>query len=404
MKKWICLCLCLMLLLSGCGKEDAAAADQPYGLEIEYGDSGVAAMAGAYTWQWREGEAIRGASASAADPVSVLSDTPYVNESKAKELKLLFPKTPDSLEIQYRTNADGYQSLHTLEISGTSLPAPTGGDSYLFMVSAAWEQTEKAACWGECIYYFRYLPAGDTGETEDLSLYRLLQLEPSDLFAVEVFNNPENGQKTCRSVADKEAILNYLKENLSTDFAQTQVPTVESDFVLRLSVTDGSQLTLGYGSSGGRAWILLSGVPYEAAPMNLNGLWSQLKAETVALTPETPEDVIQTSEDFPGAEWGEDFAYGYLRDLGDTVEYDEMFWIGDEEEANGYRLESGDLGKTLPLASDCQFWILEGHYAPYCQVTQETLWQWAQTTGWDVLFRLYRRDGEVVAVCEQYQP
>lgn len=404
MKKWICLCLCLLLLLSGCGKEKAPVSDRPYDLEIEYGDSGVAAMTGAYTWNWMEGETVQGAAASAVDPLSMLQDIPYVNESKAGELKLLFSKSPDSLSVQYRTSADGYQSVRSLKIEGTSLPAPTGGDSYLFLINAVWEQTEKAACWGESAYYFRYLPADSAGEAEDLSLYRLLQLEASDLFAVEAINHGTGEQKTCRSVADKEAVLDFLKENLSTDFVQTQVATVESDFVLRLACTDGTQLTLGYGSTGGRAWILLGGVPYEAEPMDLNALWSGLKAEAVAQSAEAPGEYLQTSEDFPGGAWGADFAYGYLRDLEDSVTYDEMLWIEDGDEANGYRLETGDPGKVLTLASDCQFWILEGHFAPYCQVTKETLLQWSRTAGWDVLFRLYQKDGQIIAICEQYQP
>ena len=403
MKKWICLCLCL-LLLSGCSGKEEAAAEQPYGLEIEYGDSGVTATTGAYTWNWKEGDSVQGSSASAADPLSMLSVMPYVNESNAKTLKLLFQKAPDSIGVQYRTSTDGYQSVHALENDGTSLPTPTDGAGYLFQITAVWEQTEKTACWGDCTYYFRYLPAGDTGDAENLSLYRVLQLEASDLFAVEVLNNPEQAQKTCRSVADKETVLNFLKNNLSTDFVQTQVPTVGTDFVLRLACTDGSQLTLGYASGGGQAWLLVDGMPYEAASMDFSALWSSLKAETVSLNQETPGEVLRTSEEFPGEGWGEDYVFGYLRAMDGEVTFDEMNWIEDEEEPNGYRLETGPTGQTLPLAEDCVYWILESHYMPYCQVTGETLWQWAGNADWDVLFRLYRKGGQVTAICEQYRP
>ena len=140
MKKWICLCLCL-LLLSGCVGKEEAAAEQPYGLEIEYGDSGVTATTGAYTWNWKEGDSVQGSSASAADPLSMLSVMPYVNESNAKTLKLLFQKAPDSIGVQYRTSTDGYQSVHALETDGASLSAPTDGAGYLFQITAVWEQT-----------------------------------------------------------------------------------------------------------------------------------------------------------------------------------------------------------------------------------------------------------------------
>ena len=62
------------------------------------------------------------------------------------------------------------------------------------------------------------------------------------------------------------------------------------------------------------------------------------------------------------------------------------------------------LGKEYPLADDCTFWILQDHRSPYCRVAQETLWDWAQTTGWDVLFRFYLENGEVVAIIEQFRP
>lgn len=399
MKKWICLLVCL-LLLSGCGKKEAASMDRPYDLEIEYGDSGVTAMMGTYSWSWDAGDV----AACAEDPLAMLSDIPYVNQSKASELKLLFAVEPDQLEIRYWTNADGYSEQTPVSVSGMMLPAPVDGANYLFEITASWEQTEQTACWGTCDYYFRYLPAGDTGEAENISMYRLLQLEGSDLFAVEVFNNLENAQKTCRSGADKEAILDFLKTNLATDFVQTQVPTVESDFVLRLASTDGSQLTVGYVSAGEQAWLLLGGVPYEAQPMDLQSLWDGLRAETVSLKQETTADYLQTSEEFPGADWGGDFVYGYLRGLDSAAAYDEILWIEDGGEPNGYRLEAGETGQSLPLAPDCQFWILEEHYKPYCQVTEDALWQWAETTGWDVLFQLYCRDGQVVAICEQYRP
>ena len=41
---------------------------------------------------------------------------------------------------------------------------------------------------------------------------------------------------------------------------------------------------------------------------------------------------------------------------------------------------------------------------PWCQVEREMLWQWSESADWDVLFRLYTQDGEIVAVCEQYLP
>lgn len=405
MKKWILLTLCL-LLLCGCSRKEALVADKPYPLEVEYGDSGVTAMTGSYRWSYtpKGGDTVEEI-ACGADPLELLSDIPFVNQSKAKTMKLLFPVEPDSLQIQCRTNGDGYSQAAAVDLSGKGLPVPSGEVSCLYEITAVWNQTKQTAVWGECTYYFRCLPTDATGEQAgEMSVYRLLQLEPSELFGVEVFNNLEQAQKTCRTTADKGAILDFLQANLATDFVQTQAPAVESDFVLRLAVTDGTQLTLGYAASGDQAWVLLGGIPYVAQPMDLGSLWADLKASSVSLAEDRPEAYLQISEEFPGQSWGQDFVYGYLRGLDGEVQYDEMRWIDDSAEANGYRLESVKTGQALPLAEECQFWILEGHYKPYCQVTEAVLWQWAETTGWDVLFRLYRKDGQVVAICEQYQP
>ena len=83
---------------------------------------------------------------------------------------------------------------------------------------------------------------------------------------------------------------------------------------------------------------------------------------------------------------------------------DQVQWIEDEDEPNGYRIEAGETGKTYELAEDCAYWILQDHYKPFCRVEQDTLWTWAQTTGWDVVFRLYLKNGQVAAIVEQYQP
>src|SRR5699024_10548992 len=157
---------------------------------------------------------------------------------------------------------------------------------------------EDVTAWGDCTYYFRYLPEGDTGEqTGEISLYRILKLTPDELFGVEVFHNGLSQQKTCRTTDDKAVVLDFLKNNLATDFVQVKTPPLEAEFVLRLAVTDGSQLTLGYIPLDGTACLLRGGVPYEAGTMDMEQLWSDIQSEPVSLAEQAPEDTLETSEE-----------------------------------------------------------------------------------------------------------
>lgn len=401
------LLLILLLLLSACGSDTPAATDRPWDLEVEYGDSGVTAAVWDYAWNLRQDEAVTSTEATGGDPLGQLAAIPFVNKSKTGTLNLTFPVQPDSLEIACYTNADGYSEAVTVEASGKNngIPVPAEAGSYLFAVTAQWTETAESQAWGQCTYYFRYLPEGDTGEqVGELSLYRLLKLTPDDLFGVEFFHNGRSEQKTVTTVADKTAVLEFLQQNLATDFSQIQTPTLEAAFVLRLAITDGSQLTIGYIPLEDGAGLLLSGVPYAAGVMDLQSLWDSLSAAAVSLESQTPADVLETTEEDPGDALGDNYIYGYLRELAGEVTVDQVRWIEDSDEPNGYRIEPGETGKTYPVADDCRFWILQDHFRPFCRVEENTLWSWAQTTGWDVVFRLYLENGQVVAIIEQYQP
>lgn len=396
MKKWCCVFF-LLLLLTGCGKQEVPTS--PYDLEVEYGDSGILAEKAGYSWVYAGG----GVEADPADPLEMLSDIPFINESKAKKINLLFAEKPDSLEISYRSSADGYKTLTTMEKSKLSFAAPADGASYLYLVCASWQ--DKDGFGGSCRYWFRYLPEDATGEqAQEMSLYRLVQMEPSDLFGVEFYNNLDAQKKTCTSTADREAILNYFKAHLSTDFVQIEMPEDEADYVLRMAVTQGEQITVSYGGEGQDAWILLDGVPYGAAVMDLYTLWEGLEAESESLNGETEQEYLAVSETAPLAELESPVHLGYLQSLEEnTVIVKTVEWITDENEPNGYRLEEGDLA-TWTLSDDCQYWVLDHHAGPFGQVEQEKLWQWSQEAGFDVLFCLVEDAGEILAIYEHYVP
>lgn len=397
MKKW-CFFLILLLLLTGCGKQEWPAS--PYDLEVEYGDSGVQAMKGSASW-FHAGGSVE---TEAVDPLEILSEIPFVNQTNAKKLKLLFAKKPDTLEISWRSSIDSYKTLITQDKSKATFPVPDDGASYLYTVQASWEDPKDPALRGDCTYYFRYLPEHATGEqSQEMSLYRVVQMEAADLFGVEFLNNLDGQKKTCTSEADRTAVLDYLKTYLSTNFVQIEMPEDEADYVLRLAATMGSQVTLSYGGEGQKAWIMLDGVPYQAEVMDLYSLWEAMEAEPVSMFGDTGSDYLATSETAPLEGQEGTIHLGYIQSLGeDAVIVKTVQWIEDANEPNGYRLEEGGL-TTWTLAADCQYWVLDQHTAPWGQVDREQLWQWSETSGYDVLFCLVENDG-IIAIYEKYVP
>ena len=102
------LLLLVLLILAGCGGEAPTATDQPWALEVEYGDSGVTAAVWEYQWNLRGEDGVSATDAQGTDPLGQLSQIPFVNKSKTGTLKLKFAIQPESLTVACYTNADGY--------------------------------------------------------------------------------------------------------------------------------------------------------------------------------------------------------------------------------------------------------------------------------------------------------
>ena len=371
MKRLLPIFLCI-LLLTACSK--APAGNEVYSLEVEYGESGITAYVG-----------------DDADP----EDLPFLNAARPTEIQLLFGSPPDSFTVHYATDADGYTSFTEAVIPGTVLPAPFDGASYLFQITARWKTGETRT------FRFRFLP--EAGSAPEASPLLIPQLTPADLFGIVMVSNVHQAEKTCRSTADVQRILDFLNQNLATDFRQAKVPSLETAYVLRLAMTDGSQLTLGYIPGGQEAWLLIGGVPYETVPMDLDGLWDTLQTEAVPFETLPEGDFLQVTEEYPDADWGDTIRYGYVTVLNDAVTFHEILWLTDTDSPSGFRLEPGETDRSLPLAPTCQFWYLADHHSPCCQVEKADFLTYLAAEP-NVLYRLYIKNGQVTAVCEQYLP
>ena len=409
MKKW-CIILVLLLLLTGCSKQDTPI-DRPPSLEVSYGDSSVYAQTSAYQWYWKDGRETDSAVVDAAAMGIGMDKLPYVSAAKDTALQLEFSQKPDRVLIQHYSAADNYTAAHEIDMVGGSTPAPLDGEDHLYTVSAVWLEGEGKN-WGSCTYQFLFLAKGLVISTPvqmevaaDLDLAGLLQLDVSKVWGVEFLNNLEGTTRVCRSGEDRTAILDFLKAYLTPDMQPTNEIPPAMEYMMRLVTVSGSQLTVGYGSSGGNGFVEVGGVAYKVGAMDVASLWSALGAGTISQeAAASGKNYLDMSDAFPGDSWGQDYTYGYLREMDQSITYDEMRWLDDAAEPNGFKLESGWTGQSAPLASDCQFWILEDHHAPYCRVTAEDFWNWTQNAGFDVLCRIYTSGDEVTAICQQYLP
>ena len=408
MKKW-CLILALLLLLTGCSKQSAPI-DRPYSLQVTYGDTAVFGQTTAYQWYWKDGRQTANATVDAAAMGVGLHTLPAIQSSQETALQLKFPEEPDKLLVQRYTAEDHYSACEEINVVGNSLPAPTDSGDYLYAVSAVW--LEGGDCWGSCTYEFHFTSSGtlvsnpiQLDVAADLDLVELTKLEASQLLGVEFVNNYEGATKTCRSSADKTAILQFFRDNLVTDLQPMSGAIPASEYMLRLVTVSGSQVTLAYGGSSSAPCLTVGKTSYAVGAMDLGSLWAALGAGSLSQeAAASGKNYLDMSEEFPGEDWGETYIYGYLRQMDTAVTYDEMRWIDDPAAPNGYTLESGWTGQSGTLSADCQFWILEDHHTPYCRVSAEELWQWTQDAGADVLYRIYTSDGAVTAICQQYLP
>ena len=239
----------------------------------------------------------------------------------------------------------------------------------------------------------------------DLDLQGLLQLESNQVLGIEFLNNLEGTIRTCRSTADKTAILSCLRSNLTSELQPWEGDLPDTQYMLRVIAADGNQLTVGYSANGTVGCLEVGGKPYVAGVMDMETLWGSLKAGMMSqAAAASGKNYLEMSNEFPGEDWGTEFTYGYLKSLDQSVSYDEMRWIVDAEAPNGYVVEAGWPDQEAELSETCEFWILEDHQAPYCRVTAEELLKRDQDAETDVLYRIYTSEGKVIAICEQYAP
>lgn len=407
MKKWG-IVLLLMFLLTGCSAEPAIY-ERPPSLKVTYGENDVYAQTSQYQWSWKQSRSKSYSVSADTESLGVTRDKlPCLNATQDTALRLTFAEEPERVVIQQYSAADGYVTGQEVELVGGSLQAPLDGEDHLYTVSAVW--LEGGDSWGSCTYEFRFLAKGQTVISSpiqmevaaDLDLAGLLALEPSQIWGLEFLNNYDGTTRTCRSSADKTAILSFLKSALSADM-MPGVDNTESatEYMMRIVTVSGSQLTVAYAGD----FLDVGGVAYEVGDLNFDVLWSSLEAGTMSQAAvASGKNYLDMSDAFPGNSWGSDSAYGYLRSLEDAVSYDEMRWQADANSPDGFTLENGWSGQSAPLAEGCQFWILENGQTPYCRVTAQELWQHTQDSESEVLYQLFFSGGEVIAICQQLLP
>ncbi len=408
MKKWCIILAFLLLCLAGCSRQSSILS-RPHCLEITYGDRSVFAMTGGYEWNWKDGRKTETAVADTADPRTMGQKLSYLSTGSAQTMELSFSSVPDKFLVEVFSSADGYEAGEYVDAATMSIPAPLDGEDHLYSVTAVWGQEQNPDGWGTCTYHFRFLAEAETAaepmvtpDVGDLEISQILQMQANDFMGMEVVNNKEGISKTFRTGRDKSTILQFLKDNVTTDFSTPMSGAPKALYQIRLVAMDGSQLTVSYGSDGLNHSLLAGGMAYAVEEMDFDRLWALLGGFNVTENASTYH--LGTSEEFPGEDWGTDFVHGYITELGATVTYDGMQWFESDDAPSGYRLEKGWPDQSIPVSADCEYWILENHQSPYCKVSAENLMAWTKNAQDDVLYRIYTKEDAVIAICEQYVP
>ena len=410
MKKWWIILAALLLLMTGCSKASAPI-DRPPSLEVTYGDTAIYGQTTAYQWYWKDGRETANATVDAAAMGITPDRLPVLQATQRTAIQLNFSEQPDRVIIQVYSAEDNYTEPREVDMVGGSTPAPLDGKNHIYAVSAVWMEG-ASKFWGSCTYQFHFLAGGTMGDNAiemevaaDLDLQGLLQLDHNQVLGIEFLNNMEGTIRTCRNTADKSAILSTLRSNLTAELQPWQGDVPVMQYMMRVVAADGNQLTVGYSSNGSVGCLEVGGKTYVTDLLDMETLWNSLQAGVLSQgAAASGKNYLEMSNEFPGEEWGNEFAYGYLKSLDQTVAYDEMRWIVDAEAPNGYVLENGWPDQSGTMAETCEFWILEDHQAPYCRVTAEELMSRDQDAEKDVLYRIYTANGEVIAICEQYAP
>lgn len=407
MKKWSIILAFLLLCLTGCARQDTIL-NRPHSLEVSYGDRSIYAMTGGYQWSWKDGREPQTVLADAVDPRSMGQNLSYLSTGSARTLELNFAKKPDKLLVEIFTADDSYTAGEYVDAGAMALPAPLDGADHLYTVTATWEPGKGVDSWGTCTYHFRFLAQAQTAaepmvtpDIGDLDILQVLNMDADQFMGMEFSNQSEGAAKTCLTRQDKAAILGFLKDNVSADFASPIAGAPQAMYTVRLVAMDGAQLTIGYSSDGLNHCLLAGGMTYAADEMDFDALWALINGSSVTSASGT---YLEKSDTFPGDDWGSDFVYGYITQLADSVSYDGMRWVDAPDAPNGYRLEKGWPDQSMPVSADCEYWILENHHAPYCKVSPEALMAWNENAEDYVLYRIYTKDDVVIAICQEYTP
>lgn len=411
MKK-ICIIMILLLLLTGCGR-NADTVERPYSLTVGYQGSEVFAKATPYEWFWKNGLKTQSVAGEAVDPRAMLAQLPCVQAGDGQQIDLKFQVQPDKLLAECFSSRDGFESAVYPDLTESSLSAPSDGETYLYSVYAAWTDDRKASCWGSATYHFLYVPEGSSvpgsaltlsGDTGDLTLEGILQLDADQILGVEVTNGPEEISKTCRSRQDKTLILQFLTDSLAYGLEEVSVSSASITHALRLVTVGGSQLNVGYGCEGGMCWLTSGGRTFASAGGDPADLWASLQADAFSANASAGErKYLDVSEVFPGEAWGNEYVYGYVTALDETIRFDGARLLEASGEA-GYELEKGWPNQSAQLAADCEFWFLENGHGPYCRVTAAELLQQTEQLPAPALFRIYTNNSKVIAVCQELLP
>ena len=252
---------------------------------------------------------------------------------------------------------------------------------------------------------------GCGSKTNQLSeAYEVFGMKPKELSKVEIIRQASMELKTVDKAKDIGKILSVFSKVEQLENVKPDLAAFSSSYVLQFYSADSGEqlLTASYAQEDAGACLFVAGDPYAVDPIDFDALWDKMDYETVPASVQNPLglDYLEMSEGSLSDRYGTDSVLGYIGTLtARRAGVDLVERKADSSSAAGYVITgAGDGVETYRLADDCAFWVLEDHWYVACRVGFDDLQKYMEQTDYAMLWTLYLKDGEVVAIAETYAP
>lgn len=241
--------------------------------------------------------------------------------------------------------------------------------------------------------------------------YSVFSMKPKEFSQIEITDQQLQEQKIVDKTKDIQNILRTLKKAEQLPDVSPELSALTNTYAMKFFTADSVTpfLTISYAENASDACLFIGGDAYSVRPLELDKLWNKLKYESVPIGATDTSlglNILETSESDLSERYGTEKKLGYLRSIdAEEIVFIPVERIRDENAADGWVLEATESEPAaLPLAEECDFWILRDHWYLSCRVSLADLEEYMAQTQYDMLWTFFLSKGKVSAIAETYLP